>query len=196
MARSFRQKILHLAYPLIMLPGRLRKNSILFNTHHVLPHAGFYNLAADLNNGTALEFSSLKGKKVMIVNTASDCGYTRQYGELQQLYENNKATLAIIAFPSNDFKEQEQGTDHDIAQFCQVNFGVQFPVARKTAVRKSKQQHPVFAWLSHPALNGWNNKSPQWNFSKYLVNEEGVLTHYFGPGISPLGKEVKDAMSL
>ena len=128
------------------------------------------------------------------MNTASDCGYTAQYAELQKLYEANKGTLEVIGFPANDFKEQESGSDADIAQFCSVNFGVSFPLAKKSSVVKSAAQNNIFNWLSDAAKNGWNNQSPEWNFSKYLVNEEGVLTHYFPPAVSPLSAEVVAAI--
>jgi glutathione peroxidase len=194
MATTIRQKLLHLAYPLLMLSGKFRKDAVLFNKRNLPPSKPFHKLGFHLTNGQQLSLSQFEGKKILIVNTASDCGFTRQYGELQELYDNYKQNLEIIAFPSNEFKEQEQGTDEDIAQFCQINFGVRFPIAKKTIVRRSQQQHPVFAWLTQSASNGWNNKAPEWNFSKYLVNEEGVLTHYFGPHVSPLSKEVIEAI--
>ena len=154
----------------------------------------FYELNVRLNNNSPIDFNSLRGKKVLLVNTASNCGYTNQYAELEQLYEQNKERLVIIGFPANDFKEQEKGTDEEIAQFCQLNFGVTFPLAKKSSVVKSAQQHSVFQWLSRKELNGWNDREPNWNFSKYLVNEEGVLTHFFDPTVSPLSKEVLSAV--
>jgi glutathione peroxidase len=147
-----------------------------------------------LNSGIDLDFGKLKDKKVMIVNTASNCGYTNQYSELQELYEKNKERLVIIGFPSNDFKEQEKGSDEEIAQFCQVNFGVSFPLAKKSVVIKSAEQNKVFEWLTHREFNGWNEQQPSWNFSKYLVNENGVLTHYFDPAVSPLSSDILKAI--
>ena len=132
----------------------------------------------------------MKGKKVLLVNTASNCGYTSQYSELQELYEKYKGKLEIIGFPANDFKEQEKGSDEEIAQFCKVNFGVSFPLMKKSVVIKSTDQNPVFKWLSDSTQNGWNQKEPSWNFSKYLVDEKGVLTNYFDPSVSPLSEEV------
>lgn len=137
---------------------------------------------------------SLQGKKILLVNTASNCGYTGQYSELQQLSEQYADKLAVIGFPANDFKEQEKDGDDAIAQFCQVNFGVQFPLARKSSVVKGLQQNAVFAWLSNKQQNGWNDQAPSWNFSKYLIDESGTLTHYFGPAVSPLSKEVTNAL--
>lgn len=148
-----------------------------------------------LNDGSELSFENLKGKKVLIVNTASNCGYTHQYAELQELYENQKKNLLVLAFPSNDFKEQEKGSDEEIARFCQVNFGVRFPLAKKSVVIKGQGQNKVFEWLTHKELNGWNEQPPSWNFSKYLVNEKGILTHYFDPAVSPSDPEVLKAIN-
>ena len=158
------------------------------------PVRSFYDLEAKLNSGDTLKFSVLKGKKILIVNTASDCGFTGQYAELQNLYEKKKNELVIIAFPANDFKDQEKGTDEEIAEFCKQNFGLSFPLVKKTTVIRGPDQHPVYRWLTDPAENGWNSREPEWNFSKYLVNEEGELTGYFGASISPLDKEVINAI--
>lgn len=184
-----------LAYPLILWFRQVStKEKVLENQKKATPPVTFYSLSAILNNGQEVSFEKLKGKKVLLVNTASNCGYTAQYAELQKLYNNTKEDLAILAFPSNDFKEQEQGNDEAIAQFCTVNFGVSFPLAKKAVVLKEGGQHPVYQWLTNPALNGWNSKLPAWNFAKYLVNEEGVLTHYFDPGVSPVSTEVLKAI--
>jgi glutathione peroxidase len=190
-----RQKILKLLYPLFLWARKKStKETGWQNKQQTPPPVSFYSLSVTLNNGTTLPFAQLKGKKVMLVNTASDCGYTAQYADLQTLYSRAKEEIEIIAFPANDFKEQEKGTDEEIASFCAINYGVVFPIAKKTVVVNSKQQHPVYQWLSNPNLNGWNDKAPAWNFAKYLVNEEGVLTHYFDPAVSPLDAEVRSAM--
>ena len=147
-----------------------------------------------MNNGDSIPLSNYKGKKLLIVNTASDCGYTDQYDNLQKLYEENKEKLVIIGFPANDFKEQEKGTDEDIEKFCRLNYGVTFPLAKKSSVIPGPEQNPIFQWLTDKNKNGWTSKKPSWNFSKYLINEEGVLVNYFDPSISPTGKEVMDAI--
>lgn len=141
-----------------------------------------------------LNFSDFKGKKVILVNTASNCGYTGQYAELQSLHERMGDTLHIIAFPANDFANQEKSDDKEIAQFCQLNYGVTFPVAQKGVVVSTTEQQQVFKWLSDKNSNGWNDHAPDWNFSKYIIDEHGVLTHYFGPSISPLEKDFVDAL--
>lgn len=190
-----KQKILKSVYPLFLLYKKLRgENKKIESQRNTIPPVLFHNLSATLNNGAQLAFESLQGKKVLIVNTASSCGYTNQYTELQELYEKHKETLLILAFPSNDFKEQEKGTDEEIAQFCQLNFGVTFPLAKKSIVVKDKGQNKVFEWLTHKELNGWNEQEPSWNFSKYLVNEHGMLTHYFDPAVSPSDIEVMKAI--
>jgi glutathione peroxidase len=130
----------------------------------------------------------------MLVNTASDCGYTDQYEALQKLSEECKDRLVVIGFPANDFKQQEKGSDEEIAQFCKLNFGVTFPLMKKSVVKKDPQQNEVFKWLTDSTMNGWNNKPPSWNFAKYIVNEEGILTNYFGSSISPAGKDIKKAI--
>lgn len=191
-AMTFRQRFLKTVYPAFMwLTGsRARK----LTNSHATPSVSFYSLKPVLNNGKEYDLSLVKGKKVLLVNTASNCGYTNQYEELQKLYEQEKDKLVILGFPANDFKEQEKGTDEEIARFCKVNFGVSFPLMKKSVVIKSADQNQVFKWLSDAVLNGWNNQQPSWNFSKYLVNENGVLTNYFDPSVSPLSTEVLSAI--
>lgn len=192
-----RQKITKALYPALMWVTRLAGvNAATAKNESVAPIKPLYSLQATAIDGKVFNLSSLQGTAVMIVNTASDCGYTDQYAELEKLYQQYKGKLVIIAFPANDFKEQEKGTDHDIAAFCQKNYGVSFPIMSKSVVIKSAEQNPVFNWLTDPAQNGWNSKPPSWNFSKYLVNKNGQLTHYFDPSISPLSKEVIDALNV
>ena len=192
---TIRQKFLKAIYPAWMWYAKMRgKNTVELVNQQKQPPISFYTLKGTLNNGTELDFSSLKGKKIMLVNTASNCGYTDQYEALQKLSEEYKDKLLVIGFPANDFKEQEKGTDEEIAQFCKLNFGVSFPLMKKSVVIKTAGQNEVFKWLTDSAKNGWNNKPPSWNFTKYIVNEEGVLTNYFGSSVSPSGKDVKKAI--
>lgn len=172
-----------------------RKAKSFGNKNNIQPQQSFYNLSVILNNGSELKFDSLRGKKIMLVNTASDCGFTSQYDDLQKLHEKYKDKLMLIGFPANDFKQQEKGTDEEIAEFCKLNFGVTFPLAKKTIVKKGQQQNPVFQWLSDSTKNGWCNKQPPWNFSKYIINEKGVLTNYFDPTISPMSAEIIKAIN-
>jgi glutathione peroxidase len=186
-----RQRILSIIYPLWMYFTKLagKRNSTYKNNSYMSPSISFYDLAITLNNGNQLKFSELKGKKVLIVNTASDCGYTNQYEDLQKLYEQHHDRLVVIGFPANDFKEQEKGSDEEIAAFCKLNYGVTFPLAKKTSVA-GIEKNEVFSWLSDKNKNGWNEQEPVWNFSKYLVSEEGTLLQYFDPGISPTAEEI------
>jgi len=159
------------------------------------PLVSFYILKTILNDGNELSFEKFRGKKVLLVNTASDCGFTPQYEELQKLYERYNDKLIVIAFPSNDFKEQEKGSDDEIAAFCKVNYGVTFPLAKKSVVRKRADQNNIFHWLSDKTRNGWNDQQPTWNFSKYLVDEKGILLAYYDPSVSPLSDEIVTAIS-
>lgn len=189
---TLRQKLLKAVYPLFVWSKK--KTAETFSNGKATPAVSFYSLQSVLNNGTVFPFEQLKGKKVLLVNTASNCGYTGQYDELQKLYEQYADKLVILGFPANDFKEQEKGTDEDIAQFCKINFGVTFPLMKKSTVVKAADQNDVYKWLSDSTKNGWNNKAPSWNFSKYLISEDGKLLNYFDPAVSPLGKEIVDQL--
>ena len=193
---TVRQTVLKAIYPLWMPLSRLfgMRSKILANKKNIQPSQSFYSLSARLNNGELLSFDSLRGRKLLLVNTASDCGYTNQYSDLQKLYEAHHDKLTVIAFPANDFQEQEKGTDEEIGNFCKINFGVTFPIALKSSVVKGNDQQKVFQWLTDKTKNGWNNQFPSWNFSKYLINEKGVLMNYFDPAISPLSEEVLKAI--
>jgi glutathione peroxidase len=187
---TYRQKILKAVYPALMWISKLTGKNAKELSGSKQPLISFYTLKGVLNDGTVLDFATLKGKKVVLVNTASECGYTDQYETLQQLAEQYKDKLVVLGFPANDFKEQEKGTDEQIAAFCKKNYGVTFPLMQKSIVVKSPQQNSIYQWLTEEVKNGWNNKVPSWNFSKYVVNEQGVLTNYFGPSISPTGNEM------
>ncbi len=178
-------------YPVLMKAGKAfgLRATIKRNKDKVSPVSSFYDLKATGPNGTVIDFSDFKGKDVLVVNTASGCGYTNQLNnleKLQQLYKH----LLVVAFPSNDFKEQEKLSDGEITDFCKINFGVTFMIAQKGVVVKGDEQNKVFHWLSNKQENGWNDTAPEWNFSKYLVGKTGVLTHYFGPGIDPLSNDI------
>jgi len=144
----------------------------------------FYSLKATTNTGREISFEKYRGKKILIVNLASRCGYTPQYAELEKLHQQNE-NIIILGFPSNNFGAQEPGTDEEIAEFCTVNFGVTFPLFKKDDVKGNNRQ-PVYQWLSDEDKNGWNNEEPQWNFYKYLVDESGNLSKVFSSSVSPL----------
>ena len=192
---TVRQKFLKIVYPLWMwFAGKKGMNTKNISNQKEMPSVSFYSLKDTSIDGSVFDFEQLKGKKIMLVNTASDCGYTGQYDDLQKLSETYKGKLVVIGFPANDFKEQEKGTDEEIAAFCKLNFGVSFPLMKKSSVIKGTNQNKVFEWLTDPKKNGWNKQWPSWNFCKYIVDEEGRLIHYFGSTIDPLGKEITTAL--
>ncbi len=187
---TWRQSVLKTFYPLIMLKGKLvgMRRSILSAPGLAVPPVSFYSLKVTDNKGQLFDFGSLKGKKVLIVNTASNCGFTGQYDELQRLHVLYGDSLQILGFPANDFREQEPGTDAQIAEFCRLNYGVSFPLMQKSRVVKGSDQNPVFYWLTHATANGWCNQAPKWNFNKYVVNEAGQLVAYASQDVSPLSE--------
>ena len=193
---TYRQKVLKAVYPAFMWITKLTGTNTkkMKNESAKSPVVSFYDLSATQIDGKELKFADFKGKKLLLVNTASDCGYTNQYADLQKLYDQFKDKLLVIGFPANDFKEQEKGSDEEIAQFCQKNYGVTFPVIKKSVVIKSAEQNPVYQWLTDSSKNGWCNQQPSWNFSKYLVDENGVLANYFDPSVSPLSNEITDKL--
>lgn len=191
-----KQRILKLLYPAFMkLTKATNRNAdAVSNTANKQPATPFYSLRSKSTDGKEVSFDQYKGKKVVLVNVASFCGYTSQYDGLEKLYEQNKDKLVVLGFPANNFGGQEPGKDEDIASFCRLDYGVTFPIFKKSSVLKP-DQNPVYQWLSDPTLNGWNNKAPGWNFCKYVVDENGKLTHFFGSAIAPDSEEMKKAIT-
>jgi len=194
---SLRRNLLKTVYPLYLQLARLsgRHRKVLENKGGVRPQQSLYTLDLTLTDGSRISMTRYIGRKLLLVNTASDCIYTDQYQALQQLYTQMADELSIIGFPANDFREQERGSDSEVAAFCQTQYGLAFPLARKAPVVGAGQQ-PVFRWLTDPAQNGWNRQAPTWNFAKYLVDEEGMLTHYFDPAITPADPAFRRALGL
>ena len=193
---TIRQSLLKLIYPMLVKHSKAKNmnTKILENTANTTPATSVYDIPFELNNGKTETLSAYKNKKILIVNTASNCGYTNQYEGLEKLFEQYKDKVGFIAFPSNNFKEQEKGSDEEIAQFCKVNYGISFPLAKKSVVIKAADQNRIFEWLTNKEMNGWLNEAPSWNFCKYLINEEGVLTHFFEAAIEPTGEEITEAI--
>ena len=193
---TIQQRILKFLYPLIITIDKLlpSKDALLVNTSYTPPPVSIYNLEVIANNNAPISWENYKGKKILVVNTASNCGFTAQYAELESLHNRYKDKLVILAFPSNDFKGQEPGEDTTINQFCKIDYGVTFPIMRKSFVTKGENQNEVYKWLTDPSKNGWCDRQPNWNFCKYLIDGEGRLTHFFKQGISPLDKRVTDAI--
>ena len=140
-------------------------------------------------DGKEINLEEYKGKKILFVNVASKCGYTRQYEGLQKLYEENKENLVIIGLPCNQFMHQEPGTNEEIKSFCTKNYGVTFPITEKINV-KGGEIHPLYNWLTRKELNGLVESKVKWNFQKYLINEEGNLIQVFGSKVKPLAEEI------
>jgi glutathione peroxidase len=141
--------------------------------------------------GKTLDFAALAGKKILVVNVASECGLTPQYQQLQELYEEFEDKLTIVGFPANNFGGQEPGSNEQIQTFCARNYGVSFPLAAKVDVTT----HPVYQWLTQKALNGVQDSEVTWNFQKYALDEQGRLVHVFPPTASPLDERVIEWLS-
>ena len=193
---TYRQSILKTIYPAIMWStGKAGSKQVQVNKDMKKGAVEFYSLTTKDIAGNAFSFEQFKGKKVLIVNTASDCGYTGQYENLEKLAKQFAGSLVVVGFPANDFKNQETKDDQAIAAFCQKNYGVSFPLMAKSVVLKTNEQNPVYSWLTSASLNGWCNQAPAWNFCKYLINEQGVLTHYFPMSVDPLDAKIIEAIN-
>ena len=140
--------------------------------------------------GKEFDFSTLKGKKILIVNTASECGLTPQYKDLESIYSKYKdKNFVIVGFPANNFGGQEPWTNEEIKEFCSSKFGVTFMMMDKISV-KGDDKAPLYKWLSDKDLNGWNDKEPTWNFCKYFINEKGELVKFFASSVKPMDEEI------
>lgn len=151
----------------------------------------FYKLSAKDIDGNVINFSKYKGKKLLIVNVASKCGYTNQYKDLQELHKRYNDKVTILAFPSNNFGFQEPGTNNEIEEFCETNYGIEFQLFEKSDVR-GKNSNSIYKWLSSIEENGWNDKAPRWNFFKYLIDGDGKLKAVYSSNTNPMDKEILD----
>ncbi len=148
-----------------------------------------YKFKVDGLEGGTIDFSKFKGKKILVVNTASKCGYTPQYETLEKLYSNYSGKLVIVGFPANNFGGQEPGSNSDIKEFCKKNYGVTFPMAAKVSV-KGDDIAPVFKWLTTKSENGVMDADIKWNFTKFLLDENGILLAKFDSKVTPLSDEI------
>ncbi len=139
--------------------------------------------------GKTIDFSKFKGKKILVVNTASKCGFTPQYEALEKVYETYKDKLVIVGFPANNFGSQEPGTDGEIQEFCKARFGVKFPLASKISV-KGDDTAPIYKWLTSKAENGVLDATISWNFNKFLLDENGKMIAYFPSKVTPDSEEI------
>jgi glutathione peroxidase len=151
---------------------------------------GIYGFKVTGLEGNKIDFSKYKGKKILIVNTASACGYTPQYAELEQLHQKYGKKLVVIGFPANNFGEQEKGTNAEIKEFCQRNYGVTFPMAEKVSVTGA-DIHPLFKYLTAEAKKlGTPDPVIKWNFTKFLIDEKGKLVKVFPSKVKPMSEEI------
>ncbi len=153
------------------------------------PITSFYDLQANSIDGKVVDMKGYKGKKILIVNVASQCGLTPQYAELEELSRLYPENLVVLGFPSNQFLKQEPGSNKDIAKFCSSKYSITFPLFEKSIV-KGQGKNIVYDWLTDPKKNGWNSKPPSWNFSKYLIDENGKLIKRFSARTTPLSEEI------
>lgn len=144
----------------------------------------FYDFKVNSLSGEVIDFSKYKGKNILVVNTASKCGYTYQYADLEKLHDQLGGEVEILGFPANNFLWQEPGSNEEIAAFCEKNYGVEFQMFEKISV-KGKDKHPLYRWLE--AKSG---KSPSWNFNKYIINKNGEVVGFFPAKVSPLDNDI------
>ena len=165
------------------MPENFKKNST----------SSFYDFKLKSIEGKKIDFSIYKNKNLLIVNTASECGYTAQYEELEKLHQTHGNKIIILGFPSNNFGGQEPGSNEDIKLFCQKNYGVSFQLFQKSDVI-GENINPLYFWLTNKEQNGWNELQPKWNFCKYLIDKNGNITNYFSSAVSPLSNEITDKL--
>jgi glutathione peroxidase len=169
--------------------------ALLFTSSATPPIGGWfpgktiYDFEMKTLDGKNISLSKFKGKKMLIVNVASECGYTPQYKGLEELYKKYGNKVTVIGIPSNDFGGQEPGSAEEIQSFCQKNYGVTFPIMEKVSV-KGKDMHPLYRWLSSKADNGVTDESPNWNFCKYLIDENGKVIKFFKSKTEPMSEEI------
>src|SRR5690606_11535246 len=152
-----------------------------------------YEFKVPALDGSTIDFSDFKGKKILIVNTASKCGNTPQYEQLEAIYEKYNGKLVVVGFPANNFMRQEPGSNEEIAAFCEKNYGVTFPMAAKISV-KGSDQHPLYVWLTNKKYNKVKDSKVKWNFQKYLIAEDGSLIDVFGSRVKPYDAKIIDAI--
>ena len=164
--------------------------SLLFAVSLEAQNKSFYDFTVKTIDGKGFPLSSLKGKKVLVVNVASKCGLTPQYAQLEKLYEKYKdKDFVIIGFPANNFMGQEPGSNEEIAQFCSLNYDVTFPMMAKISV-KGKEIAPLYQWLTEKKLNGKEDASVQWNFQKFMIDENGNWVGFASPKESPFSEKI------
>jgi glutathione peroxidase len=163
------------------------------NTEEVAKPISIHSFKVNALDGSEIDFSKFKGKKILIVNTASQCGYTSQYEGLEKLYQQYKSKLVIVGFPANNFGGQEPGSNEEIAGFCKKNYGVSFPMAAKISV-KGDDAAPIYKWLCNKTQNGVLDAVVKWNFNKFLLNENGEIIAKFDSGVEPSSEKITSVL--
>lgn len=155
------------------------------STTKIMEKQTIYQFKVEDISGKTFDFSNLKGKKIIVVNTASKCGLTPQYKDLEKIYKEYKGKdFVIVGFPANNFGHQEPGTNAEIETFCEINYGVTFPMMSKISV-KGSDMHPLYQFLTQKSKNGLQDSEVEWNFQKYLINEKGELVKVISPEVLP-----------
>lgn len=184
-------KLLVITSALIL--GVAPTNNTIMNNDITLPAniaaKSIYDFKVEGLDGSTIDFAKFKGKKILIVNTASKCGYTPQYEGLEALYEKYKEHLVIVGFPANNFGGQEPGLNVEIKEFCKKNYGVSFPMAAKVSV-KGDDTAPIYKWLCHKSQNGVLDAEITWNFNKFLLDENGKMITKFDSKVTPMSAEL------
>ena len=183
------KKILSIAMLLFTLA--IANNNLKAQTMSAQPADKYsvYQFPVPALDGSKINLNDYKGKKILIVNTASQCGYTPQYEGLEKLYEQYKDKLVIVGFPANNFGAQEPGSNEEIGTFCKKNYGVTFPMAAKISV-KGDDTAPIYQWLTHKDQNGVLDAEIKWNFNKFLLDENGHVIAKFDSDVTPMSKEI------
>ncbi len=169
--------------------------SFLLFSLGLIAQDNFHSFSVKDITGKEFDLGQFKGKRVLVVNTASKCGFTPQYAQLQELYDTYKSEdFVVLAFPANDFMKQEPGSNEQILEFCTEKYAVSFPIMSKISV-KGKDIHPLYKWLTSKSENGVEDSSVSWNFQKYLIDENGNLVKHFAPKIKPMDKDIINSIT-
>jgi glutathione peroxidase len=177
--------IRQMLYKLLLRFGRKKA---MTNTQ-VKPLVPIYDIPMLDIKGNTTTLRAYQGKRILIVNVASECGYTPQYAQLQELHELHSDKIVVLGFPCNQFGSQERGTEEQIVAFCSRAYGIAFPMFSKIEV-KGPGQHPLYRWLTDSSMNGWNTQSSEWNFCKYVIGEDGSLLHFLSSSVSPFDQRI------
>ena len=184
-------KLIAISSLLLATTIQANKNEQTINTdpENIVATKSIYDFKVEALDGGTIDFSKFKGKKILVVNTASKCGFTPQYADLQKLYDKFKDRLVIVGFPANNFGGQEPGTNTEIKEFCKKNYGVTFLMAAKVSV-KGEDVAPIYKWLCNKTENGVLDAEIKWNFGKFLLDEKGNLITYFSSKVTPMSEEI------